>query len=695
MARLTAGNRRNHPRSARIIAATAGLLLSAGLVLSGCEDRSDSVKLSELMSRVTMVTSAGQQLVAVESRRFAELRSIRDDLDALAKSDGIDQTNIKLLQARVTEQMGNVIAALASEKEQEVALVATRIGTSAGIYGRQAAMATASGKASTAEAVSGLIAEQKTLTDRAARLDGEAKTISDRAAAAQSQADGLLKSSADLRKQASAVRSGAIGSSAQAGLAAAEQAALLNRRADEADQQAAYLAAEIATLKPEQAMLTQQAKGLREAAVSVGKSATGLQARERLEKDASAEGKKLTETTATDLAALLDVMVLAHAADDGRAVQARAEQAKPDATGESDGLRDAVKDANITALTSLAERYYNDASTSTKAASSAGGPDAKKSAQGVETSIMHAKTDLMMLMARSQQRAAEVFAAAAGLQPPLAKQSFYAAQAEESGKQAAELLTAARTAYGELKEKLGSVQGIDEARAKRLGDQLDRLSKGPTAPASAPAVAPDGAAGGAASGTSVNIPPELTELLAQNIALEKTADFEGLLKLADIRSERDRKSLLIVGELLASMKRLDAACTEKLGKPFDELAKGNPMLGTMTDGLNALKKSSNHEPSDYKIVMESERRATASVAGSPTGKKSFVKVDGVWKISLQEMLTPELVAQAGMLAPIAKAMDAVTEDVKSGKIANGNALGAAFMQKMQEAMMGSMGGGGK
>ena len=672
----------------------AGLIASAAL-LGGCGEDESAARAREVTNRVTLLTSAGQQMVSVESRRFVELREIRDELQRLVKEGNINPISLKLLEARVIEQMGNVIAGLAAEKEQEAVLLGARVLTLADVYRRQSAIASAAGRASLAEDIARLTADKAAVIKRANDLDGQRTELSATVSATQQKIDGLLSRAKTMHEQATVVRTQASGASAVAALQAGEQAALINRQADELDRQAAYLTAENGRLTPAVTEKQAEAAGLREGAVRVTAAITSLEARQKLVRDEAAAMTKAMTETGTDAQAAADVLLALHAAQESGAIKSRVEQAKS-VSAENDALRDAVKDASLGGVLSLAELYYNAAGGAAKTLGADVAADQRKSAANVSISVSQALADLKLLEGRSKQRLAAAMAAVATLMPAVAKQPSYQAQSEAAVKDAEAAMKEARTAYGELKEKVSGLGG-DEARLARLAATLDKLAKGETAPqpAPAPAAKSDGAAAPGA-----DITAEIQPLLVKLIEANRTQNMPALAAITHFKDDGERKLFDAAMRMATATLALDAACKEKFSKSFADVLKGDPIMGPMAAGFGNMaaeqEKSKSWKPDQFKVKAKGATEATVQIPGQENSKTELIKISGQWMLKVPAaMSSPQMAMMNGPTGDaVIGVFGSLAADIKAGKITDEKQVGAEFGKKMM-ALQGLMGGGGK
>lgn len=679
--------------NAAVTVLLSGLLVTSAF-FAGCGEDETSAKLREISGQVTLLTSAGQQMISVEARRFVALREVRDELDKLVKATSGNTAAMRLLQGRVQEQMGHVVAALAAEKEQEAVYLGTAVLNSADLYRRQASISAAAGKVSLAEDIARLGKDKGELDKQVADLSSQKASLTSKIDATQKQIDQKSAQSKKLREEAGKLRSASIGGTATAALESAEAAAAVNRRADELDREAAYLAAEIAMLVPEVKSIDGQIAGLREASTRVAAAAKSLADRQSLVRAESVDtGAQATETGAR-LSVAADALLKLHAAEDGSGLKGRLEQLKAGGSAETDALRDAVKDASLSAVLSLAEAYFTAAGAAAKQLGADTTAEQRKSGQQADASVQQALADLNLLKARSKERLAEAMRAAATLEPALAKSSSYAAFAEDATKQAGEAMTAARTAYGELKEKVAGFGG-DEKKLERLTKQLDKLAKGETAPAPAPKA--DAAADAAAAAGGV--PAEVMSLLRQFIELSNGEDPTKAMSLFHFKNDREKAAVESLSKFSATVANLDKLCTEKFGKSMSEVLKSDPTAAqmgaglAMMDGMKDLKDLKIKE-SDFKVSVGSDAKTAVAKASVADGLSlQFQIVDGKWKLLAPAEIVTAAATLGPMLAPVEAAFGALAADLKGGKFAGEKEFAAAMAKKMQEQMSDLMGGG--
>ena len=675
----------------------AGLFASAAL-LGGCGEDESASRAREITNRVTLLTSAGQQMVSVESRRFVELREIRDELQKLVKEDNINPVSLKLLESRVIEQMGNVIAGLAAEKEQEAVLLGARVLTLADVYRRQSAIASAAGKASLAEDISRLTADKAAVVKRADDLDSQRTELSTTVSATQKKIDDLLSRAKTMHEQAAAVRTSASGASAVAALQAGERAALVNRQADELDRQAAYLTAENGRLTPAVIEKQAEAAGLREGAIRVGAAITSLEARQKLVRDEAASMTKAMTETGTDAQAAADALLALHAAEEPGTIKSRVEQAKS-VSAETDALRDAVKASSLAGVLSLAESYYNAAGGAAKSLGADVAADQRKSAQNVGISVSQALADLKLLEGRSKQRLAAAMTAVATLTPGVAKQPSYQAQSEAAVKDAEAAMKEARAAYGDLKEKVSGFGG-DESRLARIAATLDKLAKGETAPAPAPAAPQADKGDGAAAAAGEDIGAAIRPVLVKFFDAQGRQDTAAMGAVMFFKDDGERKNFTALGRVGAAQMALDEACKAKFNKGFIAILKADPMMGPAAGMLGAAETQmelfKTIKPEQFKITPKGAEAATAEIPGKAGTNASLVKEAGKWLVKVPAEMKMQLPMMGGPLGTAMVAgFDGLAADVKSGKIADEKQL-TVEMGKMMVSLQGAMmGGGGK
>lgn len=689
---------RSLSKKSALVVLLSGMLASA--VLPGCGEDSATIRLREITDKLTILTAAGQQLTVVEARRFATMRELRDQLDALSKEPSVPVATIKLLQARLNEQMAYVVSALAAEREQTASNLVNRILQSADTYQRQTASAKAMLAASLATEVSELAKERDELNKQAGQIEESHRRLAAQISKMQADSAALEAQVKTLRQEAASIRA-ANTPSATAALAAVERASQVSRRADELDRQTSYLTAEIARLAPEAASLAAQAAGLREAAGKVKASADMLADRESKIK---ADGQAIAASAAAtgqEVAKLADELMVILGGGEGASLRQRFEQVKAGASQETDGLREAVKDATLPAIVAAAEGYFDAASKSAKQLGGDASNEQRKASQTTDLSIQQGLTDLRLLKARSQGVYQSAMAAVAALEPALPKQAAYQAEAKTAGEESGKAMTEVRAAYGEIREK---VTGLNvpgsEKRLERIAAGLDKLAKGQTLPPPPPKPVASAAASGdgksaPATANAAEAEAACRAIMEQVLPVMAKGDLVGWVKMTTFKNDREKSTMEIIAGVGQSLLALDEACKAKFKKGFSEIAAANPMLAqgvgqfaSITDGV---KKAKGYKLEQFKFSMSGKDKAKLEIPGDKESSTEFGIVGGKWvMLAGSEAADPQMMAMAPMLAPMAKAFDALTADVNAGKFADEKAFLAAMGKKMQEALMGGM-----
>ncbi|MFN4839368.1 MAG: hypothetical protein ACK5MB_03250, partial [Phycisphaerales bacterium] len=496
----------------------------------------------------------------------------------------------------------------------------------------------------------------------ASRLDAQAKTL-------EGQAATLSTRASDLRRQAAELRAQVQGVSATEGLTLVERAAKLDRDASAVDAQIAGINGQIAALRPQIADARLRASASRRQRELLESAEKALTDRQSMIQSQASESRNTAGERARTFAQRL--------AD---ARRARAESVEP------------AMEKAISAIR----------------AASNGVREAEQSDRGIRLSragYLQSEGDLLLLRARATQDLASLLLAAGAASPAVPDAANLAAEGQKLASEADAALTEARerfTAAQEIYADAASAGGGSDELKARLGRIADALKATTEARNTISAPAPAG--GTAPAATAADADPATAEVRAflkaqaEDLSKYRIASTLAAVHTAD---PTQRSILNHVGRAWESMIKIDAACTEKLGKGMVptilEFARTNPDMLTQlglpvgTEQIQQLEAQLAADPAQSTAMLMSMIDAmpitimgdAAMIEGLPV---PLTKVNGKWGIAvppLPENLTKVLPDVAAILESFPDALDNIASDISAGRVdapaTRGQALHRACM----------------
>lgn len=661
------------------------LLLSpaiAALALAGCGGSSpEQQAITEAAAAMHGMGFTGGTPLPAPAKRAEHLQKLITSLKpAVDSSNPGEASAASGLIARAQAGLAEIAAAAAADAEHQALAQTSNIRAAFDQWVNQRAIAAS---LQSHDATPELAALDRKIGERQAEA-ARAVEARDRQAALVAQvrakAEQARAQARQFRDQEAAIRAGAASGSQTQRAAALEQAMVVKRQGDAYEMEAAGFEAEAASLAPEvdtlQAAidkLNRQVELLREA-----KRATS----------ARAEASK---------------------------AQAAAAQAEADAGARRvsellAGLAEA-REATVEPTERAAKLY----STAIAAAKKSGGstPSSKSAANMAAGNIQQSLGDLLADKARGQGVYAKLMAAlAAGGQPGVT-----AEQAAQAAKSHADAVAAAEESYKSAIASFESAAGgggdIKE-RIERVTSAMKRLVRAEEPPPAPPADASAPPAGDApvekpvtsSPGGTAEFDPAAVTAEVKQVLAQLHADVGDEARAAESMSQRFHAADPAIREftdaaigLTRGKFALDAACRSKYGKDLQALiaesrsasVKANPMfmmLGTAGDQLTSQLKSL--DPATAQITATSATAASVAVDASPMPMQ-LVKVDGAWKLSLDNMFPGDAGKQmiAMMKEPLgalSKAFADITGKIESGAFADAEAMLLELNKQLLMAM---------
>lgn len=652
------------------------LTLSAGLTLSACGGEDALTEAIRGASRSLNSLSAGGGGFPEEG---AARRKALADIQAKVRGvseDGASpaqQAGLALVNARVAQALGDLDAQQAADLEGQSLAKVAEMRALVRRYVTQSASAASNEQFNPSEAI------EKARGEIAKRREAMTAAQNTQAALAR-EVDDLRQKSEALARQASAkrdeaagVRSAAQGQSQAAQLSAVEQAAAISREASRLDTQASLLAADVSARTPVLEEQKQQIEATAEEVRRLEARVKELETRQALAKQLASESAAGAREAAGAISATLAEV-------------------------------EALRSGDLEKATSSALSSYQ-ASTAAARKSPVGlkGDDAGalKLAAGI---AQQGEGDLLLIKSRGLASLAGVLSSAAEATPAMPDQSALASAASRYQEQATAALTAAQDALQRASEAYGSVSGMKgpmvKERAEYTAATLTWIKAGdmsaprPVMGGSPAGGGESGAGGSAGSGGSAPVAGDSPEqaairgTIARAMDAAKAGDIAAATAIINPTSDAQKDALAKFAALGTAMKRLDAACTAKLGASFREIAANSPM-GPALSRMGGMK--SNENPADLKIEVKSPSEA---VVTGPDGEARTLRlVDGQWKTDMPAEMMQGMDQMLPMLGAFAQVMDSLAGDVESGAITSREQLLGAMMQKMQQLAPGGGGGG--
>lgn len=634
------------------VAGAAILALLAGL--AACDTRSSADRAIESGSnQIYGLTGGGTTPAPVESTKQTMEQVISTVSDATNDSSKPRAAAAQLLTAQAHSALGEAPAAAAMALDREV-----RGGFDRAI-GLLSSWSALNAGASAAESFD----PSSTITDLTAAIESrrneatEQRTalarIQEQIATLERQRQAFTKTADDLQAQYAAQMDAIRGQSAIASTPAVERAQEIWRQAEKARLDAARVAAQVEVLGPE-------AQSRQTVAEQLEKQVTDL---------TSAIEELRTQRQARDTAA-------AQSRDDAHKVASTLDQAVVDA---SRRLTDEVLPAYDQAI-AIFEKAAR-ASASAEGASPAAGRVSTGAARQSIAELHWMKSQALAYQAR-------VLGSLSKAQPALPNASDY-------GTRAAAALDAAKASLGEAQSSFtlaqsafsgAPAQGAARERLQRLGELLTKAAE-----------VTEGKAldlGASFGFQGMSTPPERDRVAEVRPVLEsflaavrdgRTDEAMGMVT----GSEESLAAYRSAQEMSGAATRLDKAIQEKFpGKTLADALAGLSQFGLSADSLKG-------SPDLSTFTMKANDDGTVAASSPELMGSGFTlrEVDGAWKIDVNAMA-----AQAGpmakILGPLKDLFDSMVTEVNEGKYESADAVGAAMMSKMQEAVMKSMGAPG-
>lgn len=671
------------PRTRLVVSsfsAACVLALCAGSILTGCDQQTEATKAIRSASKDIHAVSGGGPSVRDSAERDTLMKSAATTLSGL--SEGASKADAASAQVLLSgAKLGLAVNPAEALLEEQRGLLTK----GALIRGMLLDWTSASSRAE----VAGRFDPSKMLEEiRATRAQAE-KNAADQKAKAQDLAS----------KQADAA--GRV--KARLDEAAAKEAQHAKIQQEAAKLPASQSAPMIENARP----LRREADGLRKEGEQIRILA------DQLERQV-AEQNLLVEQYTNQKAELerLEAELLARAA---KAKQDEA-QNRAKATESAAELDKAVQElisartGSFASAASSAVKAFQDSATAAKSGQADGGATGRL-ASGVSHQALG---DVHFTIAQSQLASADLLEYLAKAEPRLPQADAYASAAQAARADLKTSLEAAAGAYGaaqsafggvsgpairgEIKDRLDSVTAQLETIAKFSRGEVKDLSGSAESQNAAPAQEQDQ---GAQSGAGGDSPIAMMQFAADVLAAMKESDGPGLMALMHPADDSARQLMEIMGPMTAAQSKLDQAHKNKFGATFsDALAKAPGMAAMMqAGGLGGLggvsaEALANVTPEQLKVQPAGPDRATLTIPGAPE-PQNLVKIDGAWKIEFTAPpLPPGAIDQMKpMLGARSGAMSEIADGIDTGAIATSEAAIAQFMQKMQAAMQGMMGGG--
>lgn len=342
--------------------------------------------------------------------------------------------------------------------------------------------------------------------------------------------------------------------------------------------------------------------------------------------------------------------------------------------------RGGLKDPNDEAA-----RLYGQALSEAQRAKSATGGRGGSDTKLAEASVHHAEGDLLLTRGRGLESHSMLMKLLAETKPALPGATGYATEANEAAEEGKAQLAAAQDAFTkarDLYESAGASQ-----KAQDVKDRLEQIARA-LASFSAPREAEptdEGAAmtdgtpvepteGGvetpsATDGAMTGAQAEVFELLQKLSDMLKAKNYEGMTSLMVFRNSQQEEGFRKLVPLMAKQDALDEACRAQFGKGLQELAAEHVgSAGTGTMGSEALLQLRELDAANVDIrVTSGGEEAEVRMRSTPDAESlDAMKVDGAWKLKM-DFDIPPMMATESFQQGLGKAMDTVTENVKSGK----------------------------
>jgi hypothetical protein len=512
----------------------------------------------------------------------------------------------------------------------------------------------------------------KEKVEASSRIKAEKQSLDDALARLESQARELLERSRAERERESALRQQAVNAGAVERASLITRANEHRRASDGYDKEASLLRAQAAARAPESRQMEAEIERLTEQSRLLGEAKASLAARRKASIDQAAAEK---------------------------AAAAVAAQAIRESAAELVKVHESANEPS-----EQAARLYGQAATAAKAAGGKPELDAETKSQArlAGATYKHAQADVLLLRADRESLLAATLRRLAEVSPPLPDAATFAAQAADAAKQADEHRAAAKAAYEEAKREYEGIPGRPDLkeRLSKIGLALDRLSQGDAEVpawlarrAVAGATAPSGSGGGSGGGGGSD--SEVRRAIESMLELSRSGDFDRLLAMLHAATPADEKVLALARRMAGPMARLDAACKDRFGSSFQDLAKeAAGAMGGMGAGLESLTGGmglpSLEEASidDLDITMVDATTAKVSDKGG-SDSLTLRKIDGAWKIeiALPEMAMAGLEQAGPVLDALGDVAEATATDIKAGKFATPNEMMTAFQQRVMAAAM--------
>jgi hypothetical protein len=345
-------------------------------------------------------------------------------------------------------------------------------------------------------------------------------------------------------------------------------------------------------------------------------------------------------------------------------------------------------------------------------AASSGVREAEQSDRGIRLSragYLQSEGDLLLMRARATQNLASLLLSAGAASPAIPDAASLASEGQKLAGEADAALTEARERFAAAQEiyadasTAGGSSDELKARLSRIAEALKATNEarnsaaGPAASSTAPSDAPASAAADA--------DPAVAQVRAfLKTRAEDLSKYRIASTLASVHTgDATQRSILNhVGRAWESMIKIDAACTEKLGKGMIpmilEFARTNPEalaglgLPIGSEQIQQLEAQLAADPAQSTAMLMSMIDSmpitvmgdSAMIEGLPV---PLTKVDGKWGIAvppLPENLTKVLPDVASILEAFPDALDNIASDVSAGRVDSP----AKLVQALQLAFMG-------
>jgi hypothetical protein len=664
--------------SAALLCLAAGACIS---LLSGCDRESAEAKLVKSAAINVHSMTGGGASPAPTKEQDKNFKAVVGSIQPVAQSQASEKGAASLILSSAQTGLGSQPLTQAIEREREAAGHVEQAFAKLSAWSLHRANAQSAAAFDPTEQLaqfaankSKAAADAQRLTGTRAQVQREVDDLKAKAKAKNSAADAEMASYTALADQAQK-------SSATAGLSILEQARLIKRKSDQLRKEGGDFEAQASKVEPRLSEIDVELTRL----ANQQKDLTDAEARVQQRHAAAKQEATEADTAATVLANELDKQV----AD----------------------LTD-LRTKALSAAYQSAQDSFGRASASAKAA----GTDLRASSKVSEGIAQQTIGDVLFSKARGTASYAQLLEAL-GNTKGLPNAADYTTKAQASRKEQLEAAKAAAEAYSNAKNAFSSAGGSAEAkeRLEKVGQQLEALNavaSGASADmAAALAKIKAGQPAADPSATPTDQPPPaavasnpeetaIRDVFEKYIAASREGRGADSLAFIYVSNPQVRQLLESSTPSSAANVRLNSATKAKFGKSLQEIVASIPgvgeamsqnLKGNPLSDLSLIEKLSGASLNDITIAGET---ATATFEGGSDPQK-FIKQNGAWLLNLD---SPQLETAAGMMSQmgpriaamntaLAKVTDELAFEVEAGKFADEASFSAAFMTKIQQAMM--------